>query len=112
MTASPPPLLGLDVRSSRIKALLVKGEGREGRLATVPSPFARTADGVEAGVEELVGAVRRAVAELGPDRKRVAAVGVAGLAESGAPLDQAGRPLAPVVAWHDRRGAEVAARLR
>jgi xylulokinase len=112
VSAPPPLLLGLDVGSSRIKALLVDGEGREGRLATVPSPFVSTPDGVEGGVEALVEAVRRAVAELGPDRERVAAVGVAGLAESGAALDGAGRPLAPVIAWHDRRGEDVAERLR
>ena len=35
----------------------------------------------------------------------MAAVGIAGLAESGAPL-RAGRPLAPIIAWHDGRGEE------
>jgi sugar (pentulose or hexulose) kinase len=111
---STPPslLLGLDVGSSRIKALLVDGEGVEGRLATVPSPFLRTGEGVEADVEELLAAIRRAVSELGPDRERVAGVGIAGLAESGAPFDGDGRSLAPVIAWHDRRGEEVAERLR
>ena len=112
MTSAPPLLLGLDLGSSRVKALLVDLEGRERRTVAVPSPFATTDVGVEAGVDELVGAVRRAVAELGDDRGRVAAIGVAGLAESGAPLDATGRALAPVIAWHDRRGEDVAGRLR
>ncbi|HEX2192239.1 MAG TPA: FGGY family carbohydrate kinase [Acidimicrobiales bacterium] len=112
MTPPSSLLLGLDVGSSRIKALLVDHEGREGQLSSVPSPFATTAQGVEAGVDELLGAVRRAVSGLGPDRERVAALSVAGLAESGAPLDGTGRPLAPVIAWHDRRGEDVAERLR
>ena len=112
MTSPSPVLLGLDVGSSRVKALLVDPDGREVRATAVPSPFSATAEGVETGVDELVGAVRRAVAELGSDRDRVAAVGVAGLAESGVPLDGQGRPLAPVIAWHDRRGEDVAGRLR
>jgi xylulokinase len=112
MSASSSLLLGLDVGSSRIKALVVDGEGRERQLAAAASPFATTAEGVEAGVGELLKAVRRAVKELGPDRERVAGVGVAGLAESGAPLDGDGRPLAPVIAWYDRRGEDVAERLR
>ena len=112
MSAPPPLLLGLDLGSSRIKALFVDGEGGEGRLAAIPSPFMKTGEGVEAQVGELLAAVRRAVSDLGPDRDRVAGVGIAGLAESGAPLDGEGRPLAPVIAWHDRRGEDVAERLR
>jgi xylulokinase len=42
----------------------------------------------------------------------VCAVGVAGMAEAGAPLDSAGRPLAPVMAWHDPRGQDAVDRLR
>jgi xylulokinase len=109
---SPPLLLGLDVGSSRVKALLVDGDGRERRVAAATSPFSRTDSGVEASVEELLGAVRRTVTELGDDRRRVAGVGIAGLAESGAPLDRTSRPLAPVIAWHDRRGEDVAQRLQ
>ena len=33
------------------------------------------------------------------------------MAESGAPFDVHGEPLAPVIAWHDRRGEEIAERL-
>ncbi len=112
MSSPPPLLLGLDVGSSRVKALLVDPEGRERRVAAVPSPFISTGQGVEATVDELLEAVRRAVSELDRDRDRVSGVGIAGVAESGAPLDGAGRALAPVIAWHDRRGEGVAARLR
>ena len=104
-------LLGVDVGSSRIKAVLLDEEGRESGAAAVDTPFAETADGVEADVADILDAVARAVAALGDGRRRVGAVGVAGMAESGAPLDRAGRPLAPVIPWHDGRGEEVAARL-
>ena len=100
-----PLLLGLDVGTSRTKAVIVDADGREvGHLAT-PTPFA-TGGGAEMAVDALVGAVREVVAGLGDDRDRVAAVGVAGMAECGAPLDGSGRPLAPVIGWHDPRGQE------
>ena len=59
----------------------------------------------------LAEALRRALEALGDARGRVAAVGITGVAESGAPLDLHGAPLAPVIAWHDRRGEDVAQRL-
>ena len=58
-------------------------------------------------VDHLVGAVARVTSELGDACHRVAAVGIAGIAESGAPLDRHGRPQAPVIVWHDPRGADV-----
>ena len=39
------------------------------------------------------------------------AVGIAGIAESGAPMDRQGGALAPIIAWHDPRGDEVVTRL-
>ena len=104
-------LLGLDVGSSRVKAVLVGEDGREGGSAAVDTPFMESAEGFEGASADVLDAVARAVAELGGDRRRVAAVGVAGMAESGAPLDRERRPLAPVIPWHDRRGGDVAARL-
>ena len=104
-------LLGIDVGSSRVKVVLVGEHGRELGAAVVDTPFTQTTEGFEAGAADILDAVARALAELGDDRRRVAGVGVAGMAESGAPLDRAGRPLAPVIPWHDRRGSDVAARL-
>jgi sugar (pentulose or hexulose) kinase len=54
-----------------------------------------------------VAACRRAAAEAraAAPLGRVAGIGVAGMAETGVLLDAAGRPLAPAIAWHDRRGA-------
>lgn len=99
-------VLGVDVGSSRIKALLMDIEGREQRSASVPTPFAATGAGVEATV-----AVGDAWQRLGPQGGQAVGIGIAGMAESGAPLDDAGRALAPVLAWHDRRGDDVAERL-
>lgn len=103
-------LLGLDVGTSRIKAVVVDPAGVERAVAAVATPFAARAGGVEMEVADLETALTAAVAALGPARQRVAAVGVAGLAESGAPL-AAGRPIGPVIAWHDGRGEETVAAL-
>ncbi|MGI8685387.1 MAG: FGGY-family carbohydrate kinase [Acidimicrobiales bacterium] len=104
-------LLGIDIGTSGTKAVLVDHEGAELWSAARPTPFAATATGVEADVEAVLAAVSGALADLGDRLAGVVAVGIAGLAESGAPLDAAGRPVGPVIAWHDRRGAEVVARL-
>lgn len=104
-------LLGIDVGSTRLKAVLVDGTGAITELAVVSTPFAATARGVEMPVEDLEAALIRVLTTLSLEgRAGVAAIGIGGLAESGAPL-AAGRPCAPVIAWHDPRGEDVAARL-
>jgi xylulokinase len=104
-------LLGIDVGSTRIKAVLVDSAGVERRVAVGPTPFARASDGVEMEVGDLLAAVAGVVAALGEERRAAAAVGVAGMGECGAPVDAAGRPLGPVIAWFDPRGGEVVERL-
>lgn len=105
-------LLGIDVGSSAVKAVVVDEDGAEVGWSSADTPFTRTGDAVEARVVDLTDAVARALAGLGDARRRVVAVGVAGMSESGTPLDDKDRPLAPVIAWHDPRGAEVADRLQ
>ena len=113
LTPAPPPLLlGLDIGTSRTKAVLVDGDGREVAAAAVATPFSSAGGGVEMEVDALHRCVRAVVAELGDRRTQVVAAGLAGMAESGAPLDAGGRALAPVIAWHDGRGEEAAAKLR
>ncbi|HEX2063215.1 MAG TPA: FGGY family carbohydrate kinase [Acidimicrobiales bacterium] len=102
-----PLLLGLDLGTTRTKAVLMDGSGVERGSAKVDTPFVTRAERVEMGVDDLRQAVAHVVARLGPDRDRVAGVGLAGMAESGAAFDVEGRPLGPVIAWHDPRGQEV-----
>ncbi len=104
-------LLGIDMGTSRCKAVLVDRRGQESRSATVDTPFVCQGDRVEMTVDALRSALKTLVADLGPARAQVAAVGITGMAESGAPLDAANAPLAPVIAWHDPRGAEAVATL-
>lgn len=102
-------LLGLDIGTSRTKAVLMDAGGREAGAATVATPFTATDGRVEMPVEALHACLREVLAALGDRRRQVVAAGIAGIAESGAPLDAARRPLAPVIAWHDERGAEAVA---
>lgn len=88
--------------------LLARG-GAEVAVTVTATPFRSGREGVEASVDDLLGAVGRVLGGLGGRLDQVHAVGIAGLAESGAPVDAAGRPLAPVIAWHDARGAEAVA---
>ncbi|MDP9386443.1 MAG: hypothetical protein M3Q48_00565, partial [Actinomycetota bacterium] len=76
--SSAPLLLGLDVGTSRIKALLIDEAGRDVALAVVATPFRDRAGAVEMGVDDLGDAVARVLADLGTARARVAGVGVAG----------------------------------
>jgi xylulokinase len=102
-------LLGLDVGTTRIKAVVIDAAGGE-RAASVPTPFGRSAEGIDMGVADLRRALGDVLSALGPERERVAAVGLAGMAESGAPMRD-GRALAPIIAWHDGRGKETVASL-
>ena len=104
-------LLGIDIGTTHTKAVVIDAAGREAAAATVATPFAARGERVEMEVDALLASVGDAIAALGKVRRRVVAVGLTGLVESGAPLDAGRRPLAPVIAWHDGRGTEAAARL-
>ena len=97
--------------TTHTKAVLVDDRGAEVAWAVRRTPFRRTSAGVEADVDSVLATVAQTVADLGAETRRVASVGIAGLAESGAPVDRAGVPLAPVIAWHDPRGSEAVATL-
>jgi xylulokinase len=99
-------LLGLDIGTSRTKAVVMDAGGREAGAATVATPFTTTDGRVEMPVDALFACLREVLDALGDRRRQVVAAGVAGIAESGAPLDSARRPLAPIIAWHDERGDE------
>ena len=75
------------------------------------TPFATHDGRVEMELDDLLRCLRAVLDALGDRRSHVVAAGLAGMAESGAPLDAGGRPLAPVIAWHDGRGEEAVATL-
>ncbi len=88
------------------------GTGAEVGSASSAGPFVTRGSRTEASVDSLLESVRRVLRGLGDEGLgRVAGVGIAGVAESGAPVAADGTALAPIIAWHDRRGEAVAERL-
>jgi sugar (pentulose or hexulose) kinase len=95
--------LGLDVGTTSVKAAVVDAAGNELAHGRAPTPW----QGNELDPGALLDAAL-AAAEQALDGRRVDAVGVAGMAETGVLLDRRGEPVAPAIAWHDARGAEEA----
>jgi xylulokinase len=97
-------LLGLDIGTSSIKAgLYDAGLGRVVRLASRPTPVEQPVPGwsehdPEALYQTVVSCIRE-VAMAQP----VVGLAASSFAEAGLPLDSAGRPIYPVIAWYDRR---------
>ncbi len=104
-------LLGIDIGTSHTKAVVVARDGREVASSAVATPFVGRDGRTEMSVDALRGCLGDVLAPLGDRRRQVVAAGVAGIAESGAPFDAGGRPLAPVIAWTDERGHEAVAAL-
>jgi xylulokinase len=104
-------LLGIDIGTTRVKALLADAAGRVVGAGVADTPFETIGTHVEMTLEAFQGAVATAVRSLGDGVGQVAAVGIASMGETGVPLDRAGRASGPLVAWHDPRGARVVRRL-
>jgi sugar (pentulose or hexulose) kinase len=100
-----PVLLGLDVGTTSVKAVVIDLGGRELTWSRVATRWATTRDGVEHDPLDLVEVARQACrAAIGQlTAARVLGVGITSFAESGVLLDRDGRPLAPLIAWHDER---------
>jgi xylulokinase len=102
VTAHPGPLLaGIDAGSTHCKALLCTLDGTPVARARRPTG---TADLAATALDALAACVRAAGAA--PE-----SVGITGMAESGVPLDDAGRPLGPLLLWSDPAPAAHAAHL-
>jgi xylulokinase len=106
--------VGVDVGSTHVKAVVADTTGTVFSVARAPTPSrADGDDGTIHPVDDLLatveGVVREAIATV--DAAAIDAVGIASVAEAGAPVDDQGRPLADVIAWFDPRPASAAKRL-
>jgi xylulokinase len=106
-----PLLLGLDIGSTNIKALVYQPNGVAVSAASVPQetnyPRAGWAYYDPARIWELCCRVIRQVVEPILNPSQIAALAVTSIGESGALIDAEGRPTADMIAWFDRRsGAE------
>ncbi len=106
-------LLGLDIGTTTIKATAYDPEvGRVVALAARPTPTDHPAPALSQhdpqALWEAVAACLREVTAALPGRE-IAGLAIASLAESGVPVDAAGQPLCPIIAWYDRRSEPQAA---
>jgi xylulokinase len=100
-------LLGLDVGTTSVKAVVYGPDGIAVGASSLPTPTHVPRPGwAYFEPNELwatcVGAIRRAIAEL-PDAAGIASVAVASMGESGVLLDAEGHATAASIAWYDNR---------
>ena len=100
-------LLGIDVGTTNTKAVLYDLAGQMRAVASAPTPVTEEGAGrathdPEALYQTTVAVIRQAVAGV-EDPACVRGLAVSSMAESGVPLDAQGRPLYPVIVWHDIR---------
>ncbi len=109
MPTDAPVLLGIDVGTSRVRALAFASDGRALAEVGRPTPWRVPAPGeAELDAEELARMVVGLLGELAgqlDDPRRVRGLAVASVGEAGVLLDAQGRPLAPALAWYDPRPA-------
>jgi sugar (pentulose or hexulose) kinase len=107
-------LLGLDIGTSAAKAQLLDTNGADVATGRAATPWTEVRTGAELDAERLLAsaldAARQALSAAPPDR--VAAVGIASMAEVGVHLDRGGTPVLPLIAWHDSRGTDELERLK
>lgn len=106
-------VIGLDVGTTFTKAVVYTGKLDVLSQAHARTPWTATSTGAEVDPTRLAEACQDCLAralEIAGVR-HVAAIGVTSFGESGVLVDANDAPVAPVVAWHDRRGRNQAARL-
>lgn len=104
-------LVGIDVGTTRVKAVATDVELRRLGEHAVATPWRHEGANAEADPEELAaaataaatGAVRAAGTARGTGARAIG-VGVTGMSETGVLLGAHGAPLGPALAWHDPRG--------
>ncbi|MEO7000681.1 MAG: xylulokinase [Ktedonobacterales bacterium] len=111
-TAGDSLLLGLDVSTTGVKALLLDARGRMVGMANTPltlsSPHPLWSEQQPADWwDSAIRSIRAVLAETGTAGGQVIAIGLTGQMHSLVALDEHGAPLRPAILWNDQRtGAE------
>jgi xylulokinase len=115
--SDPPLLLGIDLGTTSVKAVIVDAHGRLHGVGRHTHPGLVTSTLAEQEPSEwwagVVAAVRQAVGGMGRAARSVelAGVAVAGQGPTTVAIDAAGVPLAPAITWLDGRSSAIAAEL-
>ena len=109
-------LIGADIGSQSVKALLVDPDGQQvasaGQGCTMSHPASGWAEQDPAQWRDgLAAAIRQVLATAGISKKEVTHLGLASQVDGVVPVDGTGRPLRPAIIWLDRRAADQAAAL-
>jgi len=110
-SAEPPFLIGIDVGTQSIRTLAFDTRGHKRAEARRATPMQNFAGGLsEYDPEALFATVTACLSETATQLagRPVAGIAVASIGESCVVIDDQGRPLAPSIAWFDRRGDEAA----
>ena len=108
-----PCLLGIDIGTSRAKAVLVEPDGHVLGIATTDYPVDQPLPGwaeqdPEAWWQAACEAVRGALSQAGTSGGDVTAIGLSGQMHGTVLLDPDGQPVRPAIVWPDQRSqAEV-----
>lgn len=102
--------LGIDVGSTNVKVGLVADDGTLVASARNALSSVVQAEAVEQDAEALwsavTGTIRSVTAAAPAEARDIVAIGVASQYSSIVPVDAAGRAVAPLVMWRDRRGTD------
>ena len=118
-TPAPPLILTIDIGSSSTRVLLYDRHGRavagvlaqeRYQLRTAPDGMAE--DDADAALERAARCVDAALQQAGPLASRIGAVAVDTLVSNILAMDQAGRPLTPLISYADTRNDADADALR
>ena len=103
-----PLFIGLDIGTSRAKAVLLTSEGQViGRSKFPYSQLVTSSEGIEQNAEEWWTATRSLIRDLSkqvPDGYEISALCFSTLGGSLVLTDREGKPLSPAVIWQDQRG--------
>lgn len=101
-----PLLLGIDLGTTNIKAIVFAPDGAIVASASAPTPTQFPRPGwayyePDAVWTTVVGLLRAVTARC--DAAAIASIAMASIGESGVPVDERGRPTYPAIAWFDGR---------
>lgn len=111
-----PLLVGLDMGSTNVKAVVYEPNGRAVAMASVPAithyPRPTWAYYKPDELWSLACTVLKDATAQVDDPRRIAGIAVASMGEAGIPLDRNGDPVYDAIAWFDRRTIAQAERLK